>query len=142
NLGHRRLCAQLFERGLSAVETFSAPRAWAFTLLGIHEYLRGFPTTQAVLDARVLLTAKLVALWKDCATKDWPWFELSATYDNARISQALILGGQFMPNPDALEIGLGSLRWLVSIQVTQAGHFRPIGSNGFYRRDGARADFD
>jgi hypothetical protein len=34
------------------------------------------------------------------------------------------------------------LRWLVSIQKTQAGCFRPIGSNGFYQRGGARADFD
>src|SRR5205814_9554351 len=28
------------------------------------------------------------------------------------------------------------------IQTTQAGNFRPIGSNGFYQRNGARADFD
>jgi len=47
-----------------------------------------------------------------------------------------------MPHPEALDIGLQSLRWLASLQRTQAGHFRPIGSNGFYARDGARADFD
>jgi glycosyltransferase involved in cell wall biosynthesis len=142
NTGHRRLCAQLFERGLAIVGTFSSPRAWAFTLLGIHEYLRGYPTTPAVLAARELLTGELVRLWKSCATEKWPWFEPSATYDNARICQALILSGQWMPDPEALETGLKSLRWLVSIQKTQAGHFRPIGSNGFYHRDGARADFD
>jgi hypothetical protein len=34
------------------------------------------------------------------------------------------------------------LRWLASIQKTQAGHFRPIGSDGFYLKGGARADFD
>ena len=142
NSGHRRLCAQLFERGLSAVEAFSSPRAWAFTLLGIHEYLRGHPTTPAVLAARTLLTGELVRLWKSCATENWPWFEPGATYDNARLCQALILSGQWMPHPEALEIGLKSLRWLVSIQKTQAGHFRPVGSDGFYQRDGARADFD
>ncbi len=142
NTGHRRLCAQLFERGLSIVSAFSSPRSWAFTLLGIHEYLRGYPTTPAVLAARELLTGELVRLWKSCATEKWPWFEPSATYDNARICQALILSGQWMPDPEAQEIGLKSLLWLVSIQKTQAGHFRPIGSNGFYHRDGARADFD
>jgi hypothetical protein len=47
-----------------------------------------------------------------------------------------------MPNPGALEIGLHSLRWLASIQKSDGGHFRPVGSNGFYRRDSARADFD
>jgi hypothetical protein len=88
------------------------------------------------------LTGRLVKLWRACATEDWPWFESSVTYENARFSQALILSGQWMPNPEALEIGLQSLRWLVSIQKTQSGCYRPIGSNGFYERDGARADFD
>jgi len=140
--GHRRLCIQLFERGLPAVATFSSPRAWAFTLLGIHEYLRRVASNPGVISARESLAAKLVTLWKNCATEDWPWFEPSATYENARLCQALILSGQWIPNGEALEVGLKSLRWLASIQKTQAGHFRPIGSNGFYQRDGARADFD
>jgi hypothetical protein len=47
-----------------------------------------------------------------------------------------------MPNPEAMKIGLKSLHWLASLQRTQAGHFRPIGSDGFYVKGGARADFD
>ncbi len=144
NEGHRRLSAQLFQRGLGAVAAFTSPRAWTFTLLGIHEYLRQNPddAKTQVKAMRELLTNRLVNLWNAYATEDWPWFEPGATYDNARICQALILSGQHMPHPEALEIGLKTLRWLVSIQRTQAGHFRPIGSNGFYQRDGARADFD
>jgi hypothetical protein len=142
NDGHRRLAAQLFERGLPAVETFSSPRAWSFTILGIHEYLRQSTCTPVIAAMRELLTRRLVALWHTCATENWPWFEPGVTYDNARICQALILSGQWMPNPEAMEIGLKSLRWLVSIQKTQSGCYRPIGSNGFYQRDGARADFD
>lgn len=142
NEGHRRLSAQLFERGLAAVEGFSSPRAWSFTLLGIHEYLRQFRGNAVINAMRTTLTDRLVRRWKDSATEHWPWFEDSVTYENARFSQALILSGQWMPNPEALEIGLRSLRWLVSIQKTQSGCFRPIGSNGFYQRDGARADFD
>ena len=142
NDGHRRLCAQLFERGLTVVATFSSPRSWAFTLLGIHEYLRHFPNHEPAHAMRAALTARLVQRWHDSATENWPWFETSVTYDNARLCQAMLLSGQWMPHPEALEIGLQSLRWLTSIQRTQAGHFRPIGSNGFYRREGGRADFD
>ncbi len=47
-----------------------------------------------------------------------------------------------MGHAEALEIGLKSLSWLVSIQKTPTGCFRPIGSNGFCIRDGARAHFD
>lgn len=142
NDGHQKLSARLFELGLSVVESFSSPRAWAFTLLGLHEFLRRFPGHPRMVAACEALTGRLVRLWNDCATEDWPWFEPIATYDNARLCQALLLSGQWMPHTEALEIGLKSLRWLTSIQRTQAGHFRAIGSNGFYRRGGARADFD
>jgi hypothetical protein len=47
-----------------------------------------------------------------------------------------------MGHEEAFRIGIESLRWLVSIQKTPSGCFRPIGSNGFYERDGARAHFD
>ena len=34
------------------------------------------------------------------------------------------------------------MRWLAEVQTSENGHFRPIGSNGFYRRGGSRANFD
>jgi glycosyltransferase involved in cell wall biosynthesis len=142
NIGHQSLCIQLFERGLPTVERFTSPRAWAFSLIGTHEYLGKYPYKSEVIAVREFLTHKLVEIWENHATKNWPWFECSATYDNARLSQALIMSGQSIPDSKALEIGLKSLRWLASIQKTEAGHFRPIGSNGFCSKDGARADFD
>jgi len=140
--GHGKLAAQLFRRGLEVVMEFTSPRAWAFTLLGIHEYLRR-GTSDSFIDAiRNGLTEKLVSLWRVASQEDWPWFENSLTYENARLSQALILSGQWMSCPEVLDIGLNSLRWLASVQTTSVGCFRPIGSNGFYRRNGTRAEFD
>lgn len=142
NHGHRRLCSRLFEWGLGAVTSFSSPRAWAFSLLGLNEFIASNPADERSLTERRNLTERLVALWNSCATEGWPWFESSATYDNARLCQAMIASGKRGRNHEALRIGLESLRWLVSLQTTQAGHFRPIGSDGFCHRDGARADFD
>lgn len=142
NHGHRRLSRQLFDLGLPAVELFHSPRAWAFSLLGIHEILRNSSGDLKLNAACVALTGKLVKLWQGYATDDWPWFEVKATYDNARLCQALILSGKWMQQADSLEIGLKSLRWLVTIQKARAGHFRPIGSNGFYEKNGVRAEFD
>ncbi|MDQ8204741.1 glycosyltransferase family 4 protein [Pelagicoccus sp. SDUM812003] len=142
DLGHRRLCAECFERALPPTLQFSSPRAWAFALLGIEELLPTLSDADYALNARTTLTEKLVDIWQRCSTPDWPWFESNVTYDNARLAQALILSGYSTPEPQALEIGLKSLRWLVSIQSTPGGYFRPIGSNGFYKKDGARAEFD
>ena len=142
DIGHRKLSAQLFEKGIAVVETFTSPRAWTFSLLGIHEYLRFYPDEPRIHEMRVLLTEKLIALWDRYSTEDWPWFEESVTYDNARICQALLLSGQAMSHDLALEIGLKSLRWLAELQTTSEGHFRSIGSNGFYVKGGVRADYD
>jgi hypothetical protein len=41
-----------------------------------------------------------------------------------------------------LEIGLRTLRWLADVQRAPAGHFRPIGSEGFYSQGHPPAQFD
>ena len=81
-------------------------------------------------------------LFDDAAQPDWPWFENELTYDNAKLSHALILSGRATGQQQVFERGLQTLRWLAEIQTSEHGHFRPIGSNGFYRRGGTRANFD
>ncbi|MEA3210504.1 MAG: hypothetical protein QOE70_3561 [Chthoniobacter sp.] len=142
NDGQRNLCALLFERALPIVERFQSPRSWAFTLLAIHEYLRCFSGDRVAQQMRDLLTERLLLLNKKVGSRNWPWFEDSVTYENARLCHALILSGHWTPNAKALEVGLRSLRWLATVQTAPGGHFRPIGSNGFYPRDGVPAVFD
>ena len=73
---------------------------------------------------------------------DWPWFEDSLTYCNARLSQALIVSGDRMARRDMVDAGMRSLEWLIALQSSAEGHFAPVGSGGFYVRGGSRADFD
>jgi hypothetical protein len=140
--GHRNLCALLFQRGLPAVEGFSSPRAWAFTLLAIHEYLRAFSGDRNANQLREILTNRLYALFKDNSSDEWVWFETVATYDNAKLSHAMILSGYWTSRGEVVEAGLKSLRWLVEQQKSDSGHFAPIGSNGFWSRGTAYARFD
>jgi hypothetical protein len=142
NEGHRNLCALLFQGGLPVVEHFSSPRAWAFALLAIQEYLRAFSGDRNANQLRDVLTSRLVTLFRENSSDDWVWFEPVATYDNAKISHAMILSGYWTSRGDVVEIGLKSLRWLVQQQTVEAGHFAPIGSNGFWTRGYARARFD
>jgi len=81
-------------------------------------------------------------LFDACAHPDWRWFEEELSYDNAKLAQALIVSGRATGHPAVLQRGLDALRWLTELQMSEKGHFRPIGSNGFYRRGGTRADFD
>jgi glycosyltransferase involved in cell wall biosynthesis len=140
--GKKSLGGHLFHAALPAVATFTSPRAWAFALLGIDEYLRAFQGDSSVQSVQQLLAERLLDLFLRVHTTDWPWFEDRLTYSNARLSQALLVSGSSMENEEMMEAGVSSLAWLASIQVSEDGYFTPIGSNGFYRRHGPKATFD
>ena len=136
------MAGQLFALALPAVTQFSSPRAWAFGLIGIHEYLRRLSGDSLVNQTRESLTSRLVDLFDRNAGPDWRWFEKELSYDNAKLAHALILSGRATGQQAVYERGLEALRWLTELQMSEKGHFRPIGSNGFYRRGGMRANFD
>jgi glycosyltransferase involved in cell wall biosynthesis len=136
------MAGQLFALALPALTEFTSPRAWAFGLIGIHEYLRRLGGDSLVNQTRETLTCRLMGLLQQNAKPDWCWFEEELSYDNAKLAHALILGGRATGQAAVLERGLHTLRWLNELQISEKGHFRPIGSNGFYRRGGTRASFD
>jgi len=124
------------------VAAFTSPRAWAFALLGIDEYLRAFEGDSNVQAVRTLLAERLLNLFRRTSDSKWPWFEDRVTYSNARLPQALIVSGAWMEHEEMRAAGIRSLRWLAEVQCSEAGYFAPVGSNGFYRRGAPKALFD
>jgi glycosyltransferase involved in cell wall biosynthesis len=140
--GRHSLAGELFQAAMPAALSFSSPRAWAYALLGIEEYLRAFQGDSTVEGLRADLATRLFGLFQRTSAPDWSWFEDSVTYCNARLSQALIVSGTRMHRTEIAEAGLRSLDWLVSLQVSPEGDFAPIGSNGFLSRGSVAAAFD
>ena len=138
----RAWAAPLFEAALPVVESFTSPRAWAFTIIGLHEYLRAFDGDLMAARMRESLSSRLFAMWQAVATPEWPWYEEIVGYDNARICQAMILSGRWTGNDEVRDAGLKSLRWLMDAQTGDRGCFRPIGSNGFWHKGGTPAEYD
>jgi glycosyltransferase involved in cell wall biosynthesis len=133
---------QLFNQAIQSVEELSSPRAWAFSLMGIQEYFKRMSGDTIANQVRELIVERLTHLYDSVADEEWVWFEDILTYDNAVIPRSLILSGINTQNERTLEIGLKTLRWLIKIQTNEHGNFRPIGSNGFYIKNGNRAKFD
>jgi glycosyltransferase involved in cell wall biosynthesis len=140
--GKQSLGGRLFHVALPPVAAFTSPRAWAFALLGIDEYLRAFAGDSNVQAVRRLLAERLLDLFRRTSDGKWPWFEDRVTYSNARLSQALIVSGAWMEDEEMRDAGTRSLQWLADIQCSEDGYFTPIGSNGFYRRGAPKALFD
>jgi glycosyltransferase involved in cell wall biosynthesis len=127
----RQWAASLFAEALPAVERFCSPRAWSFTLLGLDAYCADVAQDADARRLRVLLANKLLAILAAVETPDWAWFEEGLAYDNARLPQALIVTGCSTGAPQYLSAGLRSLHWLMSLQTTPTGLFRPVGSRSF-----------
>jgi glycosyltransferase involved in cell wall biosynthesis len=127
----RRWAAALFKTALPVVEDFSSPRAWAFTLLGMDAYCRVVAGDLLANRMRGLLADRLMSMLAAKKTEDWLWFEDVLAYDNARLPQALIETGLGTRTPRYVEAGRQSLRWLMSLQTTPSGCFRPVGTQSF-----------
>ncbi len=142
--GLQSMAGTLFEKTLPAILDTTSPRAWAFALIGIHEYVQRFAGDRRASHVREELSRRLLALYQNHLVDEWRWYEDTLTYCNAALPHALLLCGESMSKREMADAGLESLTWLMDLQRTSAdgGHFVPIGSNGFYERGGMRARFD
>lgn len=141
--GLKSAAGRLFEFSLPVALEFNSPRAWAYSLLGIQEYLTSYPGDRDAQKLRAALSRRLLEMYERIRRPEWKWFENVVAYGNARLSQALLLVGEASSDDRMVAAGLESLEWLLEIQQCELdGHFVPIGSEGFYRQGGEKARFD
>ncbi|HHS13267.1 MAG TPA: glycosyltransferase [bacterium] len=132
----------VFEQALPAILNTSSPRAWAFAIMGIQEYLQRFAGDRRAYQVCEELSGRLLTLYQNHRTDKWRWYEDRLTYCNAVLPHALLLCGKTLSDTTMTEAGLDSLQWLAALQHADQGHFVPVGSNGFYMKGGEQARFD
>ncbi|TNM65254.1 glycosyltransferase family 4 protein [Aliirhizobium smilacinae] len=142
NPSRRAWATALFSQALPTAEGFGSPRAWAFTLLGLDGYCAVSPHDLRAHQIRSTLADRLMDIFHRVGGTDWTWFEESLSYDNARLSQALITTGLSAERPDYVAAGLKSLRWLMTVQTNPDGLFRPVGTDGFTNQTREVSIFD
>ncbi len=142
NEGIRATALDLFEHGLNAVVDFESPRAWAFTLVGVHAYLRRYSGGSDARRIRETLAERLFEQFRENASDDWVWPENIITYANGKLPHALLLAGQWMQRGELTDMGLRSLHWLLDTQTGSTGCLSPIGNDGWWERGGQRAQYD
>jgi glycosyltransferase involved in cell wall biosynthesis len=86
-------------------------RTAAYAVLGLSrlDADRLEPAAQRLLER---LVGQLADAYERTSSADWRWFEDELSYDNARLAQALLIGGTALDRPDLAELGLESLGWL------------------------------
>ena len=141
--GLRSAAGRLFEFSLPAALESYSPRAAAYTLLGIQEYLNSYPGDRDAQKIRSVLSRRLLEMYESIRRPDWKWFEDVVAYGNARLPQAMLVVGSASSDDRMVSGGLEALDWLLKAQHCETNHhFVPIGSQGFYHQGGEKARFD
>lgn len=138
----RTVAFKLLQAAVPVTLQFRAPRAMAFTIIGLYHHLQHYTGDTQARRALEVLGERLYRQFAENATEDWPWLEDVVTYDNAKLPHALLLAGEVLGRQDMKEQGLRSLEWLLKLQVDDAGIVSLIGNAGWLQRNGQRARFD
>ena len=101
-------------------------RASAFAAVGAADVLSVRPDSE---PARDLLVDCLDRLPRRIG-KHWQWPESRLRYANATLCQALIVGGEALPDMDTLNQGLTHLAVLLGLETSPYGHLSLAGTNG------------
>jgi glycosyltransferase involved in cell wall biosynthesis len=126
----------LLERLVRSLAGDVSLRTAAYTVLGLSR-LDADRLDPRARELRERLTEQLADAYRSTATEDWRWFEDQLSYDNARLSQALLSGGHSLGRDDLSELGLESLRWLGDECGLEDGRLRLPGHHGRRRHEAA-----
>ena len=83
------MAGRVFEQALPAILNTTSPRAWAFALIGIHEYLQRFAGDRRASQVREELAGRLLALYQNHRSDEWRWYEDGADLLQRRAAACL-----------------------------------------------------
>ncbi len=143
NIGEdmKQVAKEMFDKGLPSSREFRSPRARAYTILGLKGYHVAFPTDSNIVENCKTHATFLTKLYFSHSEEDWIWFEPYLTYANARIPQSLFHAHNMTKDDLYRDIAVNSLKFLVDTHFNN-GVFMPVGTNGWYTKQGKKAIYD
>jgi len=137
------LSKMLFDLTLKNMGKFSSVRAISHIAMGCIFYLRRFSGARDVKRICRKFLETIYELYKNTSDNNWKWYEEILTYDNARIPQALLMGGIYFKNDEYIKTGLESLNWLFDVQFdSKRNSVSLIGNQGWFSKGSEKAKFD
>lgn len=83
----------------------------------------------------------LVKSLSDNSYKSWHWFENNLSYNNALLSESLLIASQITNDPLYKNKGISSLRFLIGKTFTSK-MYKPIGQSHWYKNNQERSEYD
>jgi glycosyltransferase involved in cell wall biosynthesis len=137
---YRSLAYECFQKALPNVRGLNL-RGKALAMLGLAAYLRCYQGDESVTALLRECADYLLALYKQVATDAWRWFEDIICYDNGIMPMALFQTYAILRDEKYLQAARETLDFLEKT-ITQNGRLSIVGSRGWYKRNGPRAQYD
>lgn len=128
------LAKKMFKKALPRAKKLKWPRAETYTMLGLHHYLKAYPKSPDVRKLLIKLADSLVRRYRKNSSKDWQWFEKTATYDNAKLPQVLFLAYEHTRKKEYLNVAKKTLDFLIDANFPDNKMMQVIGNRGWYSK--------
>ncbi|RMF81421.1 MAG: glycosyl transferase, partial [Nitrospirae bacterium] len=139
--GIRELASRLLEAARPHLQATRPLRARAYALCGLTATRD--PAWQGLVRR---LADGLCDAFEATASDDWPWFEESLTYGNAKLCEALLHAHRRTGEGRYRDIALRALDHLTAVQLKRGpggeSRFDLVGNRGWCRRGGTPAVYD
>jgi glycosyltransferase involved in cell wall biosynthesis len=137
----KRLAKKMFLLFLKGQPKFNHLRSKAFAIKSFVLAKEILPQNQETFIRYIKEYAdSLIETLSKNSFKSWFWFEKELNYNNALLSESLILAGKCLKNSLYIDKGLKSLNFLIS-KTFSADMYMPIGSR-WYRNNEKRNQYD
>ena len=129
-----------FSKALSQIHLQSI-RGKAYAIMGLSQYVPYHVPEDTIYEIIKDSADALSDSFHENSDGNWKWFEPVLTYDNGMLCHALFLAGNLLGEEMYKLIGRESCEFLLS-HIYNGENFSFIGQNGWYPRDGKKAQFD
>ncbi len=129
-----------FDKSVRHIASLS-PRGMAYSILGLSDYLKQFPGASDIKRALATTADGLVMQYEMGRTVNWDWFEEMVTYDNAVLPHALFVAAVALGEEKYLSVANKTCEFILE-KTFNGYHFSFVGTNGWYKRGGQKANFD
>ncbi len=137
---YRSLAFECFQKALPHVRGLNL-RGKSLAMLGLAAYLRCYQGDESITALLRECADNLLALYKHTAGGDWRWFEDIVCYDNGIMPMALFQTYALLREEKYLQAARETLKFLDE-NLIRDGRLSIIGSNGWFKRGGPRAQYD
>lgn len=137
----RIVASNIFRDSIGWVGDLDSPRAKAYCILGMSNYLHQNENKLGLIEKIDALADSLVVGLNTYGDKKWRWYEPYLTYGNAIMPLGMLVAAELLGRKLYRQVAVETIQFLTET-LFRDGYLDIIGNNGWYLRGGRRAVYD